>query len=299
MTAPPLVEASGAVLWRPAPDGRVEVALVHRPKYDDWSLPKGKLHDGEHPLVAALREVEEETGCTAVPGRPLGELRYRAFGAAKLVRYWACRATGGAFVPSREVDEVVWLGVEQAGNRLSAHRDRSVLDRFTADPVDTAALVVVRHASAGDRDEWEGPDRDRPLDPRGRQQAKALTELLDAYAVKAAVTADVLRCRQTVEPFVAARGLSAVVEPALTVGTPVPQPESGVAALVALAGTPAVACSQRELIARVVAGTCTRLGRAVTPDDVGEPGKGALVVLHVARDPGLRLVDWERLPALA
>ncbi|MGH8892668.1 MAG: NUDIX hydrolase, partial [Actinomycetes bacterium] len=102
------VEAAGGVLWRARDDGAVEVALVHRPKYDDWSLPKGKLDDAEHPLACALREIAEETGFAAVPGRPLGELRYLAFGAPKRVRYWSCRAASGAFVPGREVDALAW-----------------------------------------------------------------------------------------------------------------------------------------------------------------------------------------------
>src|SRR5438270_14081985 len=104
-----LIEAAGGVLWRAAIGGPgVEVALVHRPKYDDWSLPKGKLTAGEHPLLGGLREVWEETGHHAVPGRPLGEIRYLKDGDPKRVRYWAMQAESGGFAPGGEVDQLVW-----------------------------------------------------------------------------------------------------------------------------------------------------------------------------------------------
>ena len=161
------IEAAGGVLWRQGASGDAEVALVHRPKYDDWSLPKGKLDAREHPLAAALREIEEETGFSAVPGRPLGEVRYAVSGGPKRVRYWACRAATGRFRPGREVDDLAWVTTADAEALLPADRDRPVLRRFAADPRPTRALVVVRHASAGDRATWSGDDRDRPLDSVG------------------------------------------------------------------------------------------------------------------------------------
>jgi 8-oxo-dGTP diphosphatase len=102
------IEAAGGLLWRRDTRGRVQVALVHRPRYDDWSLPKGKLMPGEHPAAAAVREIEEETGQTAVLGRPLPTDRYLVDGVPKTVRYWAAHARGGSFRPNAEVDGVVW-----------------------------------------------------------------------------------------------------------------------------------------------------------------------------------------------
>src|SRR5580698_4828001 len=102
-----LIEAAGGLLWRPVHGGAgLEVALVHRPKYDDWSIPKGKLNAGEHPIIAALREVWEETGHVGVLGRPLGEIRYLKDGSPKRVRYWAMRLGDGHFSPSSEVDQL-------------------------------------------------------------------------------------------------------------------------------------------------------------------------------------------------
>lgn len=104
------VQAAGCVLWRSSPvTGELEVCLVHRPKYDDWSWPKGKLKRGEEALTGALREVAEETGCRAVPGAELPTQRYLANGRPKQVRYWAAEAMTCEFSPSDEVDRVLWL----------------------------------------------------------------------------------------------------------------------------------------------------------------------------------------------
>ncbi|MFJ9816921.1 NUDIX hydrolase [Streptomyces sp. NPDC101151] len=124
-----LVQAAGCVLWRRSPvDGELEVCLVHRPKYDDWSHPKGKLKRGEAPLPGALREVAEETGYTADPGNELPTLRYLANGRPKQVRYWAAEAVSGRFTPSAEVDRILWLSPTAARSRLTQPRDRDLVD---------------------------------------------------------------------------------------------------------------------------------------------------------------------------
>ncbi|MEU7135444.1 NUDIX hydrolase [Streptomyces sp. NPDC046261] len=124
------VLAAGCVLWRMRE--RVEIALVHRPKYDDWSLPKGKLKRGESPRAGAVREVLEETGMRCVLGAVLPTARYVAEGRAKEVHYWAAEALGGSFEPSREVDRLLWLPPAEARARLSHDRDRPLVDAFLA-----------------------------------------------------------------------------------------------------------------------------------------------------------------------
>lgn len=124
------IRAAGGVLWRAAAGGGVEVAVIGRPRYGDWSLPKGKLNPGEAALAGALREVEEETGQRAWAGAYLGEVRYPTARGEKVVEYWALEALGGAFVPGDEVDEVRWLPPEQAARALTHDRDREVLERF-------------------------------------------------------------------------------------------------------------------------------------------------------------------------
>ncbi|GAB2752787.1 NUDIX hydrolase [Streptomyces bullii] len=127
------VEAAGCVLWRRSPvDGALELCLVHRPKYDDWSWPKGKLKRDEEPLAGALREVAEETGHTAVPGAELPTLHYVANGRPKRVRYWAAEATGGTFLPTDEVDRVLWLTPDTARLRLTRPQDRDLIDALLA-----------------------------------------------------------------------------------------------------------------------------------------------------------------------
>ncbi|MBO0917556.1 NUDIX hydrolase [Streptomyces sp. NBC_01260] len=126
------VRAAGCVLWRrvPAPGAGVELCLVHRPRYDDWSFPKGKLKRGESPRDAALREVLEETGHHCVPGAVLPTARYLANGRPKEVTYWAAEATAGAFSPNDEVDRIVWLPPAAAGERLTQKRDRLLVGAF-------------------------------------------------------------------------------------------------------------------------------------------------------------------------
>ncbi|GAA3728908.1 NUDIX hydrolase [Streptomyces tremellae] len=126
------VLAAGCVLWRSV-GGTVEICLVHRPKYDDWSHPKGKLGPGESALAGALREVLEETGHYCVTGPCLGTVRYEAEGRSKSVTYWAAEESGGAFAPNHEVDRVLWLPPAAARDRLTHPRDRALLDRLAPD----------------------------------------------------------------------------------------------------------------------------------------------------------------------
>ncbi|MEV0844960.1 NUDIX hydrolase [Streptomyces sp. NPDC049954] len=122
------VRAAGCVLWRRAGGAGREFCLVHRPKYDDWSHPKGKLKPGEDYLGAALREVAEETGRACRPGRPLPTVHYVARGRPKTVAYWVAEAVSGSFEPNDEVDEIRWLPAGRAGALLTQPRDRMLLD---------------------------------------------------------------------------------------------------------------------------------------------------------------------------
>ena len=210
MTEPVVERAAGGVLWRRSQtDGgqaeSIEIALVHRPRYDDWTLPKGKLNPGESDLAAALREIEEETGHTGAPGRHLGEISYvkatDGAGRPKTVRYWEIGAKGGSFTPSDEVDDLRWLAPDSAERLLTREAEHGILDAFREQPVTTSVVLMVRHASAGSRSYWKGDDRIRPLDDKGRRQAAALVSLLRPWAIAEIVSADFVRCAQTVEPL--------------------------------------------------------------------------------------------------
>ena len=130
------VFAAGAVVWRSVPDvdgGEVEILVIHRPRYDDWTLPKGKVDAADADLMAtARREVWEETGVAGQLGADLGEVRYHAQGRPKVVHYWSMLADGGDFVANKEVDEVLWLPLSEARERLVYRHDVEVLDRFLA-----------------------------------------------------------------------------------------------------------------------------------------------------------------------
>ena len=204
-----VVVAGGGVLWRGDPlDPRV--ALVHRPEYDDWSLPKGKAKPGEHVLVTAMREVAEETGHLPRIGPHLAESRYRVRSggspARKVVSYWSMRAVGGSFVASREVDEMAWLSLRDAHHSLTAARDRDVLDAFARTPRDTAAIMLVRHAAtsaAGGR-----AARGDRLNRSGRLRAGALVPILEGLGVSHLLSADVPSCVETLRPVASAIGLT-------------------------------------------------------------------------------------------
>jgi 8-oxo-dGTP diphosphatase len=121
------VRAAGGVVWRPGADGR-EVLVVHRPKYDDWTFPKGKADPGEDDLDCARREVTEETGFTCRTGAEVASTSYVDHqGRPKRVRYWSMVVVGGSFAPNREVDEVRWLAPPAAAALLSYDRDRALL----------------------------------------------------------------------------------------------------------------------------------------------------------------------------
>jgi 8-oxo-(d)GTP phosphatase len=277
-----LIEAAGAVLWRPAERG-IEIALIHRPRYDDWSLPKGKLLPGEHAFAGALREVTEESGSTGALGRSLGEIRYRVNGDAKRVRYWAMCHADGEFAAGDEVDVLEWLPPRDARCRLSLEHDVPVLDRLLADPRPTWPLLLVRHASAGRRSTWKGEDAERPLDKRGERQALALTDLLCAYRPLSAVSATVERCRQTLRPFLEATGLPLIEEPRFSEDGHRDNPDDAAQRLLELAATgmPTVICSQGKTIPGLITSVCATLG---WKPPRGDPAvrKGGLWICHLA-----------------
>ncbi|MDX6229374.1 MAG: 8-oxo-(d)GTP phosphatase [Frankiales bacterium] len=265
------IEAAGGVLYRHTSNGSVEIALVHRPKYDDWSLPKGKLKRREHLLLGAVREVEEETGARVTLGRPLGEIRYLKEGLPKRVRYWVMpyvEPSPTAVVSTDEVDGLHWLSPGDALKRLTWDRDVAPIERFLADLRPTWPLVIARHGSAGDRASWAGDDTLRPLDEVGEEQTRVLTAILAGYDVKAVHSADVARCTDTVAPYAASIGVDVVPEPSMSEAGFDPDDLLGVDRVVALAasGVPTVVSSQRPVIPGLIAGVLTALGGAVPPD---------------------------------
>ena len=199
------VQAAGAVVLR-----KGAVLLVHRPRYDDWSFPKGKLDRGELAPVAAVREVEEETGLRIRLGPPLRAQRYPNGRLMKTVSYWHGRVRGdhdvGGYLVNDEIDEVAWVPVDKAQRRLTYTYDQETLKEALGSEGRTFALVMLRHGQAYSRKAWRHDDRLRPLLSTGRHQIERLTPLLNAYGPTRLVTSSSLRCVQSLAPYAAFSG---------------------------------------------------------------------------------------------
>lgn len=312
-------QAAGVLCWRRLRDG-LEVLLVHRPRYDDWSWPKGKAHDGEPLPCTAVREAAEETGLTVTLGRPLGDVRYRLpSGGRKHVAYWAATAVPNASSPAApappgsdeeaaeapEVDGLAWLPVEEARVLLTRRTDEAPLDALlaadAAGALSTAPVVVVRHGTSRPRDSWARADADRPLVSAGRRQARGLVPLLACWRPERIVSSPWRRCLETVAPFAAAADLD--------VGTKNSLSEDGArrrprrtrrqVRLVLERGRPAVLCTHRPVLADVfdvVRAACARGARDGVPGKDPFLAPGEVLVAHVALPPAgaPRVVAVER-----
>jgi len=259
----PPVLAAGAVLWQPGPDTtEPRVAVIHRPRYDDWSLPKGKVDPGETEPVAAVREIWEETGQWAHLGRRLMEVSYPIPEGTKIVHYWVARALGGEFTPGAEVDQLLWLPVTEAAAKLTYPHDQQILKRFTKLPADTQTMLIVRHGTAGRKARFKGDDRQRPLDKNGRAQAEALAGQLMAFGATDIYAADRARCMQTIEPLAQELGAPIAIEPSLTeeaYASDAKAAHKRVLEIAARGGTPVI-CTQGKVIPYLLAWWCERDG---------------------------------------
>ena len=211
--------AAGGVVWRPVDgdESSIEVAVIHRPRYDDWTLPKGKCENDENFVATAVREIAEETGYSVRLGRHLRRVDYDLGSSSrKHVHYWSARVTGGEFVVNDEVDEIEWCTVASAHDRLSHRADQKVLAEFARLPADLHTVLVVRHAKAGRSARYRGDDRLRPLEPFGWTQAQRLVEQFSAFGGQHLHAADRTRCLQTLEPLALALMAPIRVEPSLS-----------------------------------------------------------------------------------
>lgn len=268
------VIAAGGVVWRePAGPPRREVLLVHRPRYDDWSLPKGKLDPGEHVLAGAAREIEEETGLRVRLGPPVGLQRYqvRKNGSMvpKVVHYWSATPVASVadgndgFHPNDEVDEVAWLHVKQARRRLSYPRDVAMLDRLDEVVPAAATLVLLRHTAATKRKDWDGDDSDRPLSPEGAQSAARLVAVLRALGVDRIRSSDAERCLASVAPYAKAAGLPVEEHPEISEHGYEADPTAllGLASAAWATGHVTVVCSHRPVLPALARELGLRVGK--------------------------------------
>jgi 8-oxo-dGTP diphosphatase len=203
------------VVWRIV-DGKLRVLLIHRTKYRDVTLPKGKVDPGEMLAETAAREIYEETGIRVALGVPVGVSRYHLPSKrTKIVHYWAAEATdaairASAFVPNKEIAALEWMSPKKALARLSYPVDVEILEYFVRlveeGVLGTFPIIVLRHAKAVAREEWDGKDAARPLSPRGKKQANSIVGPLQAFGARKLISSPAVRCLTTLEPLSAALG---------------------------------------------------------------------------------------------
>ncbi|WP_043440530.1 NUDIX hydrolase [Arthrobacter sp. L77] len=219
-TGGPAVVAAGTLCWR-IEKGALEVLIIHRPRYHDWSWPKGKLDPGETTPECAVRETFEEVGLSVRLGIPLATINYPVNSGDKVVYYWAARIERATPVPDgTEVDGVRWVSPEEARTVLSNPTDvvplDSLIEAHRARNLQTWPLIVVRHAKAKPRSSWSRAEGERPLAATGRRQATAVSRLLQAWTPERVVSSPWVRCVQTISPYVKQRSAKLKLLDALT-----------------------------------------------------------------------------------
>ncbi|MDN5821260.1 MAG: NUDIX hydrolase, partial [Brachybacterium sp.] len=255
------VHAAGALVWREKGD-RAEVLLIHRPRYDDWSIPKGKLDKGETAPAAAVREVAEETGYRVRLQRPLPTSTYlMPDGRTKVVQYWAATVRA-KIAPGpqsrREVDEVRWVPLEEAMERVTRQSDQVPVEalrrHLEAEELETAPIIIQRHGAALSRKKWRKDEASRPLNSKGKMQARALPSLLDAFDPASVLSSPWERCRATVEPLATIEGLKIRTKEALTEAGHAEHPARTAAVIdrVLAQARPTVVCTHRPVLPTVI-----------------------------------------------
>ncbi len=247
-----ITKAAGGIVWRKA-QAAVEVLIIRRPSYDDWTFPKGKTDPGESLQAAAVRGIAEETGLRVRLGHPLGELTYPIMGGTKSVTYWCARPVGdeGPFEANDEVDDIRWVYLNQARASLTYEHDKALLETFGG-LLDRKAhrsrtLVVLRHGEAEPRAKVEQGDVERPLTSAGRKRADELIPVLAAYGIRRVVSSPAARCAQTVEPFAHSISTFLEIDDRLGEDTRARQVQRSVEALLERK-KPVVMCSHRPTL---------------------------------------------------
>lgn len=213
-----IIQAAGAVLWRRLSDDLLQIALIHRPRYNDWSFPKGKQEEGETAITCAYREVLEETGYESLFGPDLGEIHYDVEGVRKRVRYWAAEAIGNpiSVLDIKEVDQLIWVTLEDAKSKLTSDSDRIILENFRLFGADTHPLILLRHAKAISREDWDSDDGDRPLAQSGQLQSKRFHSQFLPFGIEEIHTSDAVRCYESIEQLARSLSINPIFSPQLS-----------------------------------------------------------------------------------
>lgn len=288
---PRRVTAAGTVLLRTTKKGQRQILLVHRPAYNDWSLPKGKINPDEYLPACAVRETLEESSVTARLGVPVDRISYPVNAGIKTVSYWRAEVVDSRrHKANSEVDAIKWLSIEDALAAVSYPDEVPLITQAMTLP-ETTPILVVRHAKAMLRKFWTGRDQARPLDSRGRRQSDLLVPLLKAYGVRRAVSSTSVRCRQTLKPFAKAAELEVEGWTTLSEEQSKDSPKAVTTLMQRLVGeaiatgTPMVICGHRPVLP-------TMLSALDIPARPLQPG--AALVAHLDRDGATVAIEFHK-----
>jgi len=247
-----VIKAAGGLVFRETPKRKLKVLIAHRPRYDDWGLPKGKSEKGETPEETAIREVLEETGYHCRIVAPMGTTRYRIEGGIKEVNWYAMRPLPDSpgFKKNKEVDQIRWMGRSKAQSELDYENERELvagpgLKRLAR----TGTLFFLRHVAAGDRTKWDGVDALRPITKKGKRQAAALADYLGHRGIERIYSSPFTRCVQSVEPLAEAIGAKVIEHDGLAEG---PDIDAAYGLADELVGYNAVLSSHGDVIPAVI-----------------------------------------------
>lgn len=296
------VLAAGALIWRINGHG-LEVLMIHRERYDDWSWPKGKLDAGETLPECATREVFEEVGLDITLGIPLPAMAYPVGAGPKVVYYWAAKAPGSAPVPDgKETDAVRWASPEVARKWLTNPGDLEPLEGLVAahraGELDTHAFVVVRHAKAKPRSNWTREEGKRPLAATGQRQALSVAKLLDSWRPSKIASSPWTRCVQTIAPYVKQQHSTVKMLASITEHGANRHPDKArrtIAKLLDRRRAQAV-CTHRPVLPLVLAELRLRMDAALAtflPEADPYLRPGAVIVLHQTASGKRKLVSVE------
>ncbi|WAH96047.1 NUDIX hydrolase [Arthrobacter sp. MMS18-M83] len=298
------VTAAGAIPWR-VTKGALEVLLIHRPKYDDWSWPKGKLDVGETIPECAVREIREEIGLDAALGIPLPPTHYHVAAGLKVVHYWATQVNGSVIKPDgEEVDAYMWAAPDKAARFLSNPTDVSPLQALAKThlngELETWPLILVRHAKAKPRSSWTKAEGSRPLAATGLRQALAVERLLGVWKPLRIVSSPWARCVSTIAPYAKAAGAKVKLVEALTEHNHQRSPKKTSAVVEGLFDKQrAVAlCTHRPALPTILKKLGERMGpelHEILPAQDPYLAPGEMIVCHVARGNGQRVVAVEQI----
>ncbi|EIC92383.1 hypothetical protein IMCC13023_01240 [Candidatus Aquiluna sp. IMCC13023] len=302
------VYAAGAVCWRMS-KGEIELAIVFRTKHKDWTFPKGKVDPGELLPETAVREVEEEAGIRIRLGRKLAVIDYELdSGETKEVHYWVSKVKDSAiakskFTPNDEIKKVEWFTAKKAMKQLTYDHDRELLAKtlefYDQGELETRGLVILRHTSATPRASWAGEEAKRPLLPEGRQQAKRLVGLLDAYGPKRLVTSPWTRCQQTVAPYSKKTKRTLIERSQLTELANERGPRKTKNVIEDTFGQTknALICSHRPALPTILETFSKYASKEITPALTAEKtlAPGEFFVLRVTTGPKPKIIAYERV----